>query len=130
MCTSSKTYAIKFVATSNSVYLIPPQNFTLQKEEIEEDHCHSQNEGDKPSVGAMKLAPGHMELVQIALKLEKLKSFLSERPYKEDEMGAEIEMRGLKGLYRWDDLLDIIQASKEELQAGLKGLATIEIEGY
>ena len=88
LCTSSNTYAIKFVATSNSVYLIPPQNFALQKEETEEDHCHSQNEGDKPSVGAMKLAPGHMELVQIAPRLEKLKSFLSERPYKEDEMGA------------------------------------------
>ena len=88
LCTSSKTYAIKFVATSNSIYLIPPQNFALQKEEIEEDHCHSQNEGDKPSVGAMKLAPGHMELVQIAPRLEKLKSFLSERPYKEDKMGA------------------------------------------
>ena len=63
----------------------------------------------------MKLAPGHMELVQIAPRLENIKSFLSERPYKEDEMGAEIETRGLKGLYRWDDLLDIIQASEEEL---------------
>ena len=87
----------------------------FEKEETEEDHFHSQNEGENPSVGAKKLAPGHMELVQIALRLEKLKSFLSERPYKEDEMGAEIEMRGLKGLYRWGDLIDIIQANEEEL---------------
>ena len=43
-------------------------------------------------------------------------------------MGAEIETRGLKGLYRWDDLLDIIQASEEELRTGLKGLAGVEEE--
>lgn len=129
LCTSSKTYAIKFVATSNSVFLIPPQNSALQKEETEENHCQPQNEGDKPSAGAMKLAPGHMELNQIAPRLEKLKSLLSERPYKEDEMDEEVE-RGLKGLYRWEDLLDNVQASEEELRAGLKGLAAVEIEGY
>lgn len=124
LCTSSKTYAIKFVATSNSVFLIPPQNLVLQDEE---DHRHPQTEGDKPSAGAFKLAPGHMELIQIAPRLEKLKSLLSERPYKEDEIGAEMEMRGL---YRWEDLLENIQASEEELRVGLKGLAAVEIEGY
>lgn len=126
LCTSSKTYAIKFVATSNSVFLIPPQNLVLQKE-AEEDHRQPQTECDRPSAGALKLAPGHMELNQIAPKLEKLKSLLSERPYNEDDMGAEMETRGL---YRWEDLLEKIQASEEELRAGLKRLAAVEIEGY
>nr|DAD36351.1 TPA_asm: hypothetical protein HUJ06_006992 [Nelumbo nucifera] len=34
------------------------------------------------------------------------------------------------GLFRWEDLVDRIQASDEELRAGLRALSVVEIDGY
>ncbi|GLJ26416.1 hypothetical protein SUGI_0509390 [Cryptomeria japonica] len=120
LCTSSKTYAIKFVSTTNSVLLLPPQNFLSQ-----EGNPH--NEPEKAIATAIKLAPGHMELTHVAPKLEKLRSLLRQRPYKEE---GESEMGNSGGLYRWEDLLENVQASEEELKEGLKSLAAVEIGGY
>ncbi|KAH9308279.1 hypothetical protein KI387_036190, partial [Taxus chinensis] len=122
LCTPSKTYAIKFVSTTNSVFLMPPRGFISQ-----EGSLH--NEPEKASAGVIKLAPGHMELTHVSPKLEILKFLLSQRPYKE-ETETESEMGNLEGLYRWEDFLETIQASEEELKQGLKSLAAVEIDGY
>eukprot|EP01018_Ginkgo_biloba_P026712 Gb_37493 [translate_table: standard] len=123
LCTSSTTYAIKYVSTSNSVFIIPPQSFVSEES--------PQNGTDEPTAGAIKLASGHMELSKIAPKLEKLKFLLRQRPYREDtETETETGIEGLEGLYKWEDLLENVQASEEELREGLNAVAALEIEGY
>ena len=116
---------MKFVGTSNSVFLIPPG---VEKSDS------SENGGDSDSIGksisVFKVAPGHIELNQVAPRLEKLKSFLSRKPYileEEEEEDTEMEM---ENLYRWADLINIIQSSNEELMEGLRSLSAVEINGY
>ncbi|KAK1318597.1 hypothetical protein QJS10_CPB04g01951 [Acorus calamus] len=116
LCTDSKTYAIKFVGTSNSMLLVPPGDLVP-------------GEGS-PTVAAsiVKVAPGNMELVEVAPRLDKLKSLLSERPYVPDneEEGVQSEA----GLYSWEDLVECVQASDGELMDELRALSAIEIHGH
>ncbi|KAK9911252.1 hypothetical protein M0R45_035173 [Rubus argutus] len=132
ICTESKTYAIKSVGTSNSVFLIPP---SCQFNSFEEPKCFDVNYHDQQSAASvLKIAPGTMELVEIAPRLDKLKLLLSENPYRSDE---DIEMGDLEemerenvGLYKWDDLIEKVQASNDELRNGLQALSAVEIDGY
>ncbi|XP_047951178.1 sister chromatid cohesion protein DCC1 [Salvia hispanica] len=127
LCTSSKTYAVKFVGTSNSMLLIPPS----------EDVSRSRNNKDDGSLAVasvLKVAPGCMELVEVAPKLDELKLLLSQKPYSfgeasEMDISEEREETGL-GLYRWEDLVERIQASDEELKMGLQSISAVEIDGY
>lgn len=86
------------------------------------------------AASVLKIAPGTMELVEIAPKLDKLRLLLSENPYKTEEdteMGDLEEMeRETVGLYRWDDLIEKVQASNDELRNGLHALSAVEINGY
>ncbi|MCL7034378.1 hypothetical protein MKW94_024395 [Papaver nudicaule] len=126
LCTSSTTYAIKFVGNSNSIFLIPPfenSDFTVE------------NGGKGEAAQVLKLASGNMELVEISPKLGKLKSLLMENPYKSEEdsmdpMEEEDLERGKMELYTWEDLVGKVQASDEELRAELKALSAVEINGY
>ncbi|KAK3433872.1 hypothetical protein EUGRSUZ_D01150 [Eucalyptus grandis] len=130
LCTQSKTYAVKFVGTSNSVLLIPSSN---QVPEDEASQDGNQKKCDHDVASVIKSAPGHLELVEIAPKLDKLKLLLSENPYKLEDVSAmemeEIETEKI-GLYRWHDLVNEMQASEEELKSGLKALSAVEIGGY
>nr|XP_043627028.1 sister chromatid cohesion protein DCC1 [Erigeron canadensis] len=124
-CTQSKTYAIKFVGTSNSVFLVPPADQYTVNDNPED--CNENASGsDAPHASVLKLAPGTMELVEVAPKIDKLKSLISENPYKFDE---DCEMYDT-GLYQWDDLTDRVQASDEELRSALRTLSAVEINGY
>ncbi|KAF3447605.1 hypothetical protein FNV43_RR12792 [Rhamnella rubrinervis] len=80
---------------------------------------------------SFKVAPGSMELTEVAPKLDKLKMLLFENPYRAEE---DTEMEDLeainKGLYKWDDLVDMVQASDDELRSGLQALSAVEIDGY
>ncbi|PIA32612.1 hypothetical protein AQUCO_04400063v1 [Aquilegia coerulea] len=126
-CTSTTTYALKFVGTSNSVFLIPPSDCSfLNGNDVEEE---------KVVASVIKVAPGVMELVEVAPKLDKLKWLLAENPYKggeEDFMEELSEMGGNwnNGLYRWEDLVDRVQASDGELREGLRAFNAVEICGY
>ncbi|KAI3743742.1 hypothetical protein L1987_56807 [Smallanthus sonchifolius] len=72
LCTKSKTYAVKFVGTSNSVFLVPPSDqFAV--------------DGNPPVASVIKVAPGTMELVEVAPKIDKLKTLILENPYRYDE---------------------------------------------
>ncbi|KAI3896528.1 hypothetical protein MKW92_011097 [Papaver armeniacum] len=130
LCTSSTTYAIKYVGNSNSIFLIPP---------FENSEFTDENGGKGDSFKAaqvLKLASGNMELVEIAPRLGKLKSLLMENPYRSEEDSVdpmeeeEYLERGKMGLYRWEDLVAKVQASDEELRAELKALSAVEINGY
>lgn len=72
-----------------------------------------------------------MELSEVAPKLDKLKFLLFKNPYSSEE---DIDMEGFEqvqtGLYKWDDLVDLVQASDDELRSGLQALSALEINGY
>lgn len=127
LCTASKTYAVKFVGTSNSVFLIPPSDKVSGS-------CNNKYDNSMVVASVLNVAPGCMELVEIAPKLDELKLLLSQNPYSFSEASEmdtteERETTGI-GLYRWQDLVDRIQASDEELKLGLQSLSAIEIDGY
>ncbi|KAB1225048.1 Sister chromatid cohesion protein DCC1 [Morella rubra] len=132
LCTESKTYAVKFVGTSNSVLLIPPSD---QSEFCETSlDRNGEDIGQQEVASVIKLAPGNMELVEVAPRLDKLKLLLSPNPYR---FGEETEMEDLEemeksciGLYTWNDLVEQVQASDEELRSGLQALSAVEIGGY
>lgn len=75
-----------------------------------------------------------MELVEIAPRLDKLKLLLSENPYSSEEVSEMDYMEDIeknkRRLYKWEDLVDSIQASNEELTTGLLALSAVEIDGY
>lgn len=127
LCTASKTYAVKFVGTSNSVFLIPPSDKVSGS-------CNNKDGDSMVVASVLKVAPGSMELVEIAPKLDELKLLLSQNPYSfseasEMDTSEEGEKTGI-GLYRWQDLVNRIQASDEELKLGLQSLSAVEIDGY
>lgn len=125
LCTQSKTYAIKFVGTSNSVFLVPPPD-QFAVDENQQDCNEKGSDSNAPHASVLKVAPGTMELVEVAPRIDKLKLLLSENPYKFDE---DTEMYDT-GLYRWDDLIDRVQASDEEMRSALRVISAVEIYGY
>lgn len=129
LCSQTKTYAIKFVGTSNSLFLIPPSNLSIA---LGASPNSSEKDHDNAMVASViKVVPGSMELVEVAPRLDKLKLLLSENPYSFDEvsqMNTELTHKN-KGLYSWSDLVEKVQASDEELCTGLRALAAVEIDG-
>lgn len=131
LCTQSKTYAIKFVGTSNSAFLIPPSEDQSGFSDDAVD-CDKKDQNQLPPVASViKVVPGTMELSEVAPKLDKLKFLLFKNPYTSEE---DIDMEGFEqvqtGLYKWDDLVDLVQASDDELRSGLQALSALEIDGY
>ncbi|XP_057981354.1 uncharacterized protein LOC131166790 isoform X2 [Malania oleifera] len=132
LCTQSKTYAIKFVGNSNSVFLLPPSDHLAICENPPE---HDEKDHDQQVVASvLKVAPGNMELVEVAPRLDRLKSLLSENPYRSEDVfemeELELTDKNKNGLYKWDDLTERIQASDDELRSGLQTLSAVEIDGY
>ncbi|XVF24252.1 hypothetical protein REPUB_Repub13aG0111600 [Reevesia pubescens] len=93
-------------------------------------------EDNKQQIGAsvIKVAPGNMELVEVAPRLNKLKLILSENHYSSDEALAKEDLefmdRSMRSLYTWDDLTNEVQASDDELKTVLQALSAVEIDGY
>eukprot|EP00257_Ricinus_communis_P008653 XP_002526513.2 sister chromatid cohesion protein DCC1 [Ricinus communis] len=131
LCTQSKTYSIKFVGTSNSSFLIP-QSGQFSMYDYPED-CDARVHARQLFAPIIKLAPGNMELTEVSPRLDKLRLLLSENPYKSDGV---LDMEDLDtgkdktGLYTWDDLVGMVQASNNELRSGLQALSAVEIDGY
>lgn len=131
LCTQSKTYSVKFVGTSNSVFLVPPyQSEYHQPSQESDDHNHHDQ---KVVASVIKVVPGNMELVEVAPRLDKLRSLLSENPYRCDELEVEYlegNHESRTGLYNWNDLVGNIQASDDEIRSGLRELSAVEINGH
>ncbi|XP_019854496.1 PREDICTED: sister chromatid cohesion protein DCC1-like [Amphimedon queenslandica] len=77
----------------------------------------------------MACAFSYFELRQCRPKLGKLKRLLNELPYK-GELQDRSEDKDGKTRYTYNDLLDKVQASEEELKAGLKQLQACLVDGY
>nr|XP_010908883.1 sister chromatid cohesion protein DCC1 isoform X1 [Elaeis guineensis] len=130
LCTPSSTYAMKFVGTSNSVLLIPAGEPTPSSSNGTCNGSETNNKAVPDAVASViKVAPGYMELTQAAPRLDKLKSLLNERPYRLEE-DLENDVWFKRGLYRWQDLVEEIQASDQELRDGLRSLSAVEVDGY
>lgn len=133
LCTSSTTYAIKYVSTSNTVLLLSPtQHSTLQSDAT--DCPENEKDCTRPtSAGVVAMVPGLIELVETAPRLDKLKVLLNQRPYTEDldeEQMLEEDERGRTGLYTMDDLANQLQASYSQIKAALESVQAVEIEGF
>lgn len=71
----SKTYVIKFVRTSNFVFLIPPSNLSIT---LGTSPNPSEKDRDNLVVASViKVVSGSMEFVEVASRLNKLKLLLS-----------------------------------------------------
>ncbi|KNA07701.1 hypothetical protein SOVF_169510 [Spinacia oleracea] len=132
-CTHSKTYGIKFVGTSNSVFLIPPTNtLSFPKNAMNVD-CDEQKFDKPASISVLKVASGNLELVEVAPRLDKLKLLLLQKPFSIEEVSEMDTYSGSEEhifVYRWDDLIGRIQASDSELRLGLEALNALEINGF
>ncbi|KAL2337268.1 hypothetical protein Fmac_011714 [Flemingia macrophylla] len=127
----SKTYAMKFVGPSNSVLLVRPANHSEFYEIPQKSD--SNNEEEKVVASVIKVVTGSMELIEAAPRLDKLKSLLLGKPYNFEESDIESleeNQESRIGLYTWNDLIENIQASDEELTSGLQALSALEINGY
>ena len=110
------------MGNSNSVFLIPPAD---QSALLEHPQYSDEKYDDQRVVASViKVAPGNMELVEVAPRLDKLKLLLLENPYTSEELSEKEE------LYKWHDLIDRVQASDDELRSGLQALSAVEIDGY
>ncbi|KAM6557555.1 hypothetical protein CsatB_004574 [Cannabis sativa] len=130
LCTKSKTYAMKYVGTSNSVFLVPPSDHS--EFSVSAMDCDQRAQNQIPIASVIKVAPGTMELVEVAPKLDKLKYLLSMNPYSSEDDDIEMEdvSETERGLFTWDALGERIQASDDELRSGLQALSAVEIDGY
>lgn len=119
---------MKFVGTSNSMFLIPPGEPAAPS--LRPDHTNEDTSVATDAVASIiKVAPGSIELVRAAPRLDKLRSLLGERPYVLDEdLGDDFQHK--KGLYTWQDLCELVQASDGELLDGLSSLLAVEIDGF
>ena len=116
ICTDTTTYELKDAETSNSLLLMP--DIKLPEE------CET---------GDMKVVPqkicgifhNYLELRNYKPSFKKLKAVLEMNAYR----GKEYEESSAKN-YSIEDLLDFIQASREELQEALKNFQTCNIDGY
>jgi sister chromatid cohesion protein DCC1 len=118
---------MKFVGTSNSMFLIPPGEPSAPC--LRPENTNGDANAADAVAAAIKVAPGNIELVRTAPRLDKLRSLLRERPYILDEdLGVGFQHK--KGLYTWQDLCKLIQASDGELLEGLDTLSAVEIDGF
>lgn len=108
------------------MFLIPPSDQFSMAETMQK-----KDSGEMKVVSVIKVAPGTMEVVEVAPRLDKLKLLLSQNPYNIDETYEIDELRKHNaGLYTWEDLVNRIQASDMEIKSGLEACFAVEINGY
>uniref|UniRef100_J3M3G3 Sister chromatid cohesion protein DCC1 n=2 Tax=Oryza brachyantha TaxID=4533 RepID=J3M3G3_ORYBR len=121
---------MKFVGNSNSVFLIPPGEPAAPSSRPNDANGDVSASSSTDAVASViKVASGSMELVRTAPRLDKLRKLLDERPYVLDEDLCS-DMQHKKGLYTWQDLCELVQASDGELSEELSSLSAVEIDGF
>uniref|UniRef100_A0A673HJ85 Sister chromatid cohesion protein DCC1 n=1 Tax=Sinocyclocheilus rhinocerous TaxID=307959 RepID=A0A673HJ85_9TELE len=121
LCTEDKTYDLKIADTSNLLLFVPGCKTPDQLPDISASPqlMHAQIWG---------FSNCYWELRRQRPRLKKLKKLLMENPYDGPAVGMQEEAPGLK--YTMDDLLERIQASREEIEAHLQNVHACEIEGF
>lgn len=120
VCTESSTFELKEAETSNALLLfqdmVYPEEYQSNKGEQE------QSVFPREIIGIFHT---YFELRLCAPRLKKLREVLMECPYR----GKEYEENNCKK-YTYGNLLDCIQASKDELSSALEEIQACEIEGF
>ncbi|KAG0586272.1 hypothetical protein KC19_2G077700 [Ceratodon purpureus] len=132
LCTSSTTYAIKYVSTSNTVLLIPPQQ-TARLPGNMDSSADEKSCVEQVNAGVVATAAGLIELVETAPRLDEMKTLLNQRPFTEDldeEQMLEEDDRGRAGLYSMEDLVSRVQASYGQIKSALETMQAVEIDGF
>lgn len=149
LCSSTQTFVVKKVETSNLVMLIdsrteppppsptaeaptpgasaPPGNIPGLSTQLNSDASAAQ----QPQVTVSALIGSHLELVHTAPRLRALDAVLADRPFGADEpMGGPENPDGSNPPGRtWEELLEEVQASPAELAAALEGRNALRVEG-
>ncbi|KAG0727391.1 Sister chromatid cohesion protein DCC1 [Chionoecetes opilio] len=116
LCTTDKTFQVREAVTSNSMLLVP---------QIE---IPSESVGERTLVHreVSSLHHAYLEVVPCKPRLHKLRQLLKECPYQ----GPEQQQLETSHRYNLDELLDRVQCSEEELEAGLRSLGAFHIYGF
>ncbi|XP_063113743.1 sister chromatid cohesion protein DCC1 isoform X1 [Cavia porcellus] len=121
LCSGDKTYELKVADTSNLLLCVPgcktPEQ--LAREAEPPDLIHAEIFG---------FANNYWELRRCRPKLQKLRRLLMKNTYEGPDSPKEMDSN--RTTYTTEDLLDVIQASKEEIMSHLQILNACEIGGY
>ncbi|XP_060631810.2 sister chromatid cohesion protein DCC1 [Anolis sagrei] len=121
LCSADKTYDMKIADTSNTLLLIPGCE-TPEQLDADKPPC------DVVHVQIAGFSKNFWELRRCRPKLKKLKKLLMENPYEGPD--NQQEQTSTNSKYTTEDLLDQVQASKEEIMQQLVNLKACQIEGY
>ena len=116
LCSSNRTFDIKEAETSNSLLL-------LDKVVLPDNVDKTQSSRSLASASVGGVFYKYLEILEIRPKLRKLKDELSKNLFSQDS-----KRESTKGK-TFEDLLDIIQASDEELKHGLKYYESVQVDG-
>ncbi|ONK78616.1 uncharacterized protein A4U43_C02F20680 [Asparagus officinalis] len=105
--------------------LIPAGETTVSSSDLVSTDGEANNSAVMGSAASVLIAaPGTTELILTAPRLDEPRTLLDERPYVLEE-DLENNSKRKKGWYLWQGLLELIQASEEELRSALKSLCQL-----
>ncbi|NWJ10733.1 DCC1 protein, partial [Crypturellus undulatus] len=121
LCSKDKTYEMKIADTSNMLLCVPgcktPEQLMADEESC--DIIHAQIAG---------FSNNYWELRRCRPKLKKLRKLLMEDPYEGPDSAK--DQASATSKYTTEDLLNVVQASEEEIMHQLQVLDACQIEGY
>ncbi|NXA40521.1 DCC1 protein, partial [Eudromia elegans] len=121
LCSKDKTYDMKIADTSNMLLCVPgcrtPEQLKADGESC--DIIHAQIAG---------FSNNYWELRRCRPKLKKLRKLLMEDPYEGPDSAK--DQASTTSRYTTEDLLNVVQASEEEIMHQLQALDACQIEGY
>ncbi|GAB6028926.1 hypothetical protein CHUAL_004722 [Chamberlinius hualienensis] len=121
-CTADETYLVREADTSNLLLVLP--ELRMNSNDIDNLDTNS----DKLTVVTQKIERSfhtYLELTLVRPSLHRLRAKLEENLYE----GKEVERHKMAVKYSFDDLLDIVQMSENELKNGLKQIEAYLIDG-
>ncbi|KAJ6663154.1 hypothetical protein lerEdw1_010747 [Lerista edwardsae] len=120
LCSQDKTYDMKIADTSNTLLFVPGC-------ETPEQLCAYEPPSNIIHIQIAGFSTNYWELRRCRPKLKKLKKLLLENPYEGPDSEKEKTLTHSK--YTTEDLLDQVQASKEEMMHQLQVLKACQVEG-
>ena len=126
VCTKSKTYQVKRVETSNQLLIVGPPLRGEEDDAAGDDAAGEAEASGKKRATVRAEARSHLDLTEIAPKLDRLRSMMASVAY-----GGEDEMETGEGDgFDFEALDERVQASETQILACLNDeLAAIEIDG-
>ncbi|XP_054275596.1 sister chromatid cohesion protein DCC1 isoform X2 [Macrosteles quadrilineatus] len=124
LCTNDKTFEVKEAETSNSLLLLPTLKLAVDCEPVSEDGSRKLEETE--IVGVFHT---YLELRLTKPRLRRLRALLEPSSYRGSELEDSLRESGVK-FYTTQDLLEVVQASEEELLHGLAELGVCQMDGH